>query len=57
MQGFPPYSKVEEPFDSKTVGFPPYNEKPAHMSRGFPPFHDGKSVYDHREEAVEHAVG
>lgn len=56
MRGFPPYDKATEPFDSKTVGFPPYNKKPAHMSRGFPPFHDGKNVYRHRQEAVERAV-
>lgn len=56
MQGFPPYDGKGEIGDSETVGLPPYNKKKPHMGRGFPPYHDGKSVYKHRREAVDEAV-
>jgi hypothetical protein len=56
MQGFPPYDGKGGPHDTETVGLPPYNGKPAHKGRGFPPYHDGKSVYQHRRRTVDLAV-
>ena len=56
MQGFPPYDGKGEPHDSETIGLPPYNRKPPHMGRGFPPYHDGQSVYEQRRRTVDLAV-
>ena len=56
MKGFPPYDGKGGTGDSATIGLPPYNGKQPHMSRGFPPFADRKSVYKERKEAVEEAV-
>jgi hypothetical protein len=56
MQGFPPYDGKGEPHDSETVGLPPYNRKKPHKGRGFPPYHDGESVYEHRRRTVDLAV-
>lgn len=56
MQGFPPYDGKGEPHDTETIGLPPYNSKPPHMGRGFPPYRDGKNVYEQRQETVDYAV-
>lgn len=56
MKGFPPYDGKGEVGDDKTVGLPPYNKKPPHIGRGFPPFHDGRNVYQQRRETVKKAV-
>lgn len=56
MQGFPPYDGKGEPHDSETIGLPPYNKKKPHKGRGFPPYHDGSSVYEHRRRTVDLAV-
>ena len=56
MQGFPPYDGKGVPHDSETIGLPPYNGKPPHKGRGFPPYHDGQSVYEQRRRAVDLAV-
>jgi|GEM_PF-4025121 len=56
MKGFPPYDGKGGPLDSETIGLPPYNGKQPHVSRGFPPFSERKSVYEEREKAVEEAV-
>lgn len=56
MQGFPPYDGKGEPHDTETIGLPPYNKKPAHEGRGFPPFDERRSVYEERHETVKEAV-
>ena len=56
MQGFPPYDGKGEPHDSETIGLPPYNRKQPHVGRGFPPYHDGMSVYEQRRRTVDLAV-
>jgi hypothetical protein len=56
MKGFPPYDGKGGFRDDTTVGLPPYDGKEPHVGRGFPPYRDGKSVYDQRREAVEQAV-